>query len=127
MEKRSQATRTRLIWRDGKKVRAHRWIMEQILGRSLKPYEHVHHINGDPLDNRPENLTVLHVATHMRLHKQKYADKKVCVVCAAEFMVNPRKRSRNKCCSPKCASVMRARGRSKQAASSRKSRKSSGK
>ena len=46
----SPNTRARLIWRGGKKVRAHRWIMEQHLGRELAPDEHVHHKNGNPLD-----------------------------------------------------------------------------
>lgn len=117
-------TRTRLIWRDGKKVRAHRWIMEQKLGRKLLASEHVHHINGDPLDNREENLVVLLSAVHMRLHKQVYPDVKRCVVCGTAFTVNPRKRARNKCCGDPCAAKLRAAGRSAQ--SSRKSRKSSG-
>ena len=115
----SQHTRTRLIWRNGKKVRASRWLMEQRLGRKLLPREQVHHINGNPLDNRIENLEVLDAATHMRRHKQVYPDQKRCVVCASPFTVNPRKRKRNKCCSVTCAMSLRIKGRQLQA--SRKS------
>jgi len=51
-----------------KKIPEHRFVMEQFLGRILNPGEEVHHINGDTLDNRPENLYVLDKKHHSRLH-----------------------------------------------------------
>lgn len=41
---------------DGRKVVEHRLVMEQVIGRPLRPDENVHHLNGVRLDNRPENL-----------------------------------------------------------------------
>ena len=35
----------------------------------ILPTEHLHHLNEDPLDSRPENLVALTKAQHERLHK----------------------------------------------------------
>lgn len=51
---------------NGKQVREHRWLMEQHLGRKLESWEHVHHIDGNHLNNAIENLAVLSNAEHQR-------------------------------------------------------------
>lgn len=45
--------------------------MEEHLGRELLTMEIIHHINGDPFDNRFENLYLCkNQQEHMDLHKQ---------------------------------------------------------
>lgn len=52
---------------DGKYIREHRHIMQVHLGRQLKSWEHVHHINDNSLDNRLENLVVLSNSEHQKI------------------------------------------------------------
>ena len=52
----------------GRLIDEHRLVMENYLGRVLDRNEVVHHINGDPSDNRIENLELMTLAEHGRMH-----------------------------------------------------------
>lgn len=49
-------------------VAEHRHVMENKIGRYLEKDEVVHHINENKLDNNIENLELLTVSQHSRLH-----------------------------------------------------------
>lgn len=61
------------VWINGKRVRVkqHRWVMEQSIGRPLSSHENVHHINGEKTDNRIENLEIMPQGKHSAHHNNK--------------------------------------------------------
>lgn len=85
----------------------HRVVMERVLGRPLETWEHVHHINHNKLDNRPENLQVLTALEHRRLHGAR-------TVCDHDrtpenTYVSPQGRRQCRICNHARASVVAAR------------------
>lgn len=54
----------------GLRVLEHRHVMEQHLGRPLRSDEHVHHIDGNRLNNAIANLQVMSNSEHVALHRR---------------------------------------------------------
>lgn len=74
----------------------HRFIMEKKIGRLLNKNEIVHHINGNKLDNRIENLKVMDKHTHYLKHiKNKTYINLVCDYCRKIFKRELRQYKKN--------------------------------
>ena len=65
-----------------------RILMEEKLGRPLEPFEDVHHLDNNPLNNSIENLVVKIHGEHQREHNpSKYKDTYAfCEVCGTKFI-----------------------------------------
>ena len=91
-------------------VLLHRVTMENHLNRLLEDNEVVHHISGDKLDNRIENLQAMLISEHVRLHKSTGITivNLKCPWCGNMFSREKRQthlvKTKNKytCCSKKC-------------------------
>ena len=84
----------------------HRVVAEQMLGRPLTTDEHVHHINEDRADNRPENLRILTNAEHQKVHQHWLVQTKqvalTCEACGKAFTKKPSRVTKHNFCSNKC-------------------------
>lgn len=70
--KKENKTKYKMISVNGIRCLEHRYLMEKKLNRKLMKYEHVHHINGNSLDNRIENLYLVNWSKHGKItNKEK--------------------------------------------------------
>jgi hypothetical protein len=92
----------------------HRVIAENKIGRLLSTTEDVHHIDGDKMNNSPENLEVLSKSEHAKKHAKRLEDISiVCSNCQSVFKIIPRllrlRKRRNKAgkvfCSRSCGAA----------------------
>ena len=75
---------------DGKDVGEHILVMENHIGRRLAENEVVHHINGNKLDNRIENLQLMTNAEHVRMHNKDKRKVTKCRICGKEGRMHAR-------------------------------------
>lgn len=86
----------------------HRFVVDAPIGTE------VHHVNGNRLDNRRENLEVLRPGEHQRQHhapdlaarnraRRQYPLTGICPECGTPFTKHPDHRGRQRLCSKLCA------------------------
>lgn len=105
-------------------TREHVLVAERALGHRLPPAAQVHHVNGDPSDNRSRNLVICQdLAYHKLLHRRLralracgHADWLTCWDCKAYFPRNEVYLKKSRTSGAICRSCSRSRRGNRRAA-----------
>jgi hypothetical protein len=87
----------------------HRLVVEAAIQRQLTPDEEIHHLNGDKLDNRRENLLLVSPSEHQGYHadhiqRMRRRVKVTCEWCGTDFERRPKVARVQRYCSRSCRS-----------------------
>ena len=96
-----------MAWKGSGLVYAHRLVMENRIGRYLRPSEHIHHIDKDRGNNDFANLEITTPSEHKHLDHPGGRVVKRCLSCGLEFSCTASK-ERGYCSIP-CGSVGRCK------------------
>lgn len=86
----------------------HILVLEEKIGRRLLPNEQVHHIDKDRKNNSPDNLEVVDIVEHTKLHAKERRKGKyfTCPICQSEFYRKPSHVKTAKTCSRSCGAKL---------------------
>lgn len=94
----------------GKYEYNYRLVMEFMIGRKLEPGECVHHKNGNPNDDHPDNLVLCSsLSEHLSEHHSKNKLMSECLICGKVY--HNVRRGKYPACSPECRAKVSYLGR----------------
>jgi len=93
-----------------KRIYYHRFIMEQHLGRKLRPNENVHHKNGNRQDNRIENLLLITRSQHTKIFHPKKPEVDWTKINVLPKTTRWHPNSKQRCLVSKCRKMSTTRG-----------------
>jgi hypothetical protein len=76
--------------------------MEILLGRTLRRDEHVHHLDGNKVNNRPSNLQLLSASAHNSQTNRRHPLVRFCHWCGKPFLRRHTGNGEKRFCSRPC-------------------------